>query len=293
MICKKCKTEVSEEVKYCPECGAKLKNKEKNQNSKKSKILIIFLVAIILALILVIVYMHFNNTSKSNEEKTVTENETTDNVKRGIYNKILNEDELYTMAEGDCYLEIRGNTIMIGNNFACLYQTGTFEVKDNKLIGSYTEIIYLDHTKGGEYTTKEIDEKLEFTILEDGLLKDELGYGYTLWDATTKGELYKFYGENYVLEYESIIGGLTVKNKTDNAFDFDLYVTNSTDYSMGNISGTANFISENYAEYEEANCKIIFKINENNISLETEGDFSQYCYGDITFDGTYKITDSF
>lgn len=126
-----------------------------------------------------------NNVTKDNESKPKK-----GTIKNGVYKLEISEDEV-GLADGDVYVEIEDNIIQVSDGFAMLVQTGTYELKGNKIVGTYTEIEYLDHTTG-EMTTKEINDKLEFELLDDGTrLKDIKGYGESLDNVMLKGSIYK------------------------------------------------------------------------------------------------------
>lgn len=133
-----------------------------------------------------------------NVTNNVSETEQESVIKNGIYNMALTDEDI-SLAEGDVYLEIKDNSISIYNNFAQIVQEGTFEIKDNKLIGTYTTIKYLDHQNGGNETEKNINDELDFDILEDGSLKDNLGFGKSIGNNLFEGRTYKLereYKEN-------------------------------------------------------------------------------------------------
>ena len=94
------------------------------------------------------------------------------------------------LSKGDVYLEINGNNITIYNNFAQIVEEGTFEVKDDKLVGTYTKIMYLDHQNGGRTTEKNINDEIDFDILKDGSLRDNNGIGESLGNSLLKGKIY-------------------------------------------------------------------------------------------------------
>ena len=118
-------------------------------------------------------------------------------IKYGQYNKELTEDDI-AFGEGDIYIEIYENNITLVDNFAPIIQKGTFEIKDNKLIGTYTSAEYLNQSTGN-MDTKSINEKFEFEILEDGSLKDNIGFGESFGNNWFKGAKYNLY-----LEYKDV-----------------------------------------------------------------------------------------
>ena len=76
------------------------------------------------------------------------------------------------------------------DGYARITQIGTFEIKNNKLVGKYGKIKYFDQNTNS-MLEKEINEELEFEILEDGILKDNIGFGIMFGETLYKGEVYK------------------------------------------------------------------------------------------------------
>lgn len=162
-------------------------------------------------LILIIIFILVSLTGCGNakdtqndnlSEETIEQNniETVENkspIKYGQYNKELTEDDI-AFGEGDIYIEIYENNITLVDNFAPIIQKGTFEIKDNKLIGTYTSAEYLNQSTGN-MDTKSINEKFEFEILEDGSLKDNIGFGESFGNNWFKGAKYNLY-----LEYKDV-----------------------------------------------------------------------------------------
>lgn len=117
-------------------------------------------------------------------------------IKNGQYNMVLTTDDI-SIGDGDIFLEIKDNNITIYNSFAQIVQEGSFDINDNKLTGIYTKVTYLDQQNGGAEAEKTISDKLEFEILENGNLRDNLGFGQSLNNNLFKGREYK-------LKYEDI-----------------------------------------------------------------------------------------
>ena len=165
---------------------------------KKKVISIILLITISFCLFML------NGCGKSENEQN-TSSEVENNVeqieespiKNGQYNKVLTEEDI-SLSEGDLHLEIYDNYITIVDNFAPITQKGTFEIVDNKLIGTYTTAEYLDQSTG-YMAEKNISEEFEFEILDDGSLKDNKGFGQSFGKNLFKDATYKLY-----LEYKDI-----------------------------------------------------------------------------------------
>lgn len=135
--------------------------------------------------------------SMQQEEQNIIQQEVESPIKNGQYNKVLTEEDI-SLAEGDMRLEIYNNNITIIDDFAPITQNGTFEIVDNKLVGTYTTAEYLDQSTGN-MAEKNISEEFEFEILEDGTLKDNKGFGQSFGKNLFKDATYKLY-----LEYKDI-----------------------------------------------------------------------------------------
>ena len=77
-----------------------------------------------------------------------------------------------------------------------IYTFVTYKIDGGKLVGNYYSMTYIDHSNGGEYTTKEINDKIEIYVLSDGSLRDVTGYGISLDNTMCVGALYKLSEEN-------------------------------------------------------------------------------------------------
>ena len=126
---------------------------------------------------------------KKKAEEEARKKAAREKVKNGIYYMEVGADSV-ALSKGDVYLEINGNNITIYNNFAQIVEEGTFEVKDDKLVGTYTKIMYLDHQNGGRTTEKNINDEIDFDILKDGSLRDNNGIGESLGNSLLKGKIY-------------------------------------------------------------------------------------------------------
>lgn len=116
-------------------------------------------------------------------------------LKNGVYTFVAeNEDE--EMLEESVSIELEDGKITLYDGFAGLVQEGTYKVDGGKLIGNYNSMTYIDHSNGGEYTTKKINDKIEIYILSDGSLRDVIGYGISLNNTMCTGALYKLNEQN-------------------------------------------------------------------------------------------------
>lgn len=116
-------------------------------------------------------------------------------LKDGIYTFVA-ESEDEEMLEESVSIELKDGKIILSDGFAGLVQEGTYKVDGGKLIGNYYSMTYIDHSNGGEYTTKEINDKIEIYILSDGALRDVIGYGISLNNTMCTGALYKLSEQN-------------------------------------------------------------------------------------------------
>ena len=159
----------------------------------------------VLVLILFVTLIVLTGCGKKNEEQVVenTQNNMVENevveespIKNGKYEMVIESVE--ELPDEDIYLEIYDNQLTLVDGFAQITQIGTFKIEDNKLVGTYNEVEYFDQNTA-DMTKKEINDKLEFEILEDGLLKDNIGFGMTFDKTLYQGETYKLsqaYGDS-------------------------------------------------------------------------------------------------
>lgn len=115
--------------------------------------------------------------------------------KEGTY-EFVPEADGEEVLEDSLFVEFKDGKITLTDGFAGLVQEGTYEVNGGKIVGTYTSMTYIDHSKGGEYTTKDINDKIEMYILEDGSLRDFVGYGISLDNNMMKDAKYKLSEEN-------------------------------------------------------------------------------------------------
>ena len=116
-------------------------------------------------------------------------------IKDGIYTFVA-ESEDEEMLEESVSIELKNGKIMLSDAFAGLVQEGTYKIDGGKLVGNYYSMTYIDHSNGGEYTTKEINDKIEIYVLSDGSLRDVTGYGISLDNTMCVGALYNLSEEH-------------------------------------------------------------------------------------------------
>ena len=124
-------------------------------------------------------------------EPVIEEEEIT--IKNGQYNMEVTEEDI-SLVDEDIYIEIRDNQLTLVNGFAAMTQIGTFEIKDNKLVGTYHTIEYFDQSTA-EMTTKSINDTLEFEIVNENTLKDNIGFALSLDKTLYKDKVYRFANE--------------------------------------------------------------------------------------------------
>ena len=168
----------------------------------KRRILYFLLMIILLISLLFVTGCGQKNEEQNQEniQNTVVEEiveEPESPIKNGKYDVIIvYEDE--TLPDENTYLEIYDSEITLVDEFAQITQKGTFEIKDNKLVGTYNEVEYFDHSTG-DYTKKDISDELEFEILDNDTLKDNLGFGKSFDNILNQGYSYKLsqeYGDS-------------------------------------------------------------------------------------------------
>lgn len=159
----------------------------------------------VLVLVLFVTSLVLTGCGQKNEEQIVenTQNDVVENevvkeslIKNGKYQMVIESQE--ELPDEDIYLEIYDNQLTLVDGFAQITQIGTFKIEDNKLVGTYNEVEYFDQNTA-DMTKKEISDELEFEILEDGSLKDNIGFGKIFDKTLYQGETYKLsqeYGDS-------------------------------------------------------------------------------------------------
>ena len=128
----------------------------------------------------------------TNVTETLAEEEET-TIKNGQYNMEVTEEDI-SLVDEDIYIEIRDNQLTLVDGFAAMTQIGTFEIKDNKLVGTYHTIEYFDQSTD-EMTTKSINDALEFEIVNENTLKDNIGFALSLDKTLYKDKIYRLDNE--------------------------------------------------------------------------------------------------
>ena len=128
----------------------------------------------------------------TNVTETLAEEEET-TIKNGQYNMEVTEEDI-SLVDEDIYIEIRDNQLTLVDGFAAMTQIGTFEIKDNKLVGTYHTIEYFDQSTA-EMTTKSINDALEFEIVNENTLKDNIGFALSLDKTLYKDKIYRLDNE--------------------------------------------------------------------------------------------------
>lgn len=153
----------------------------------KRKGLIIAVVAVLFSIMITLTGCDEKSNEKNNVKPVVKEGQTQKNpekdkdeiaLKDGTYEYVA--DEGYEELAGNIYLQISDGSIMLVDAFAGLTLEGTYKLEGNRILGEYTSMTYIDHSKGGEYTTEAINDEIEFVIQKDGTLVDFNGYGKSL-----------------------------------------------------------------------------------------------------------------
>lgn len=132
-----------------------------------------------------------NTTDENNKSNSQDNNKV---VKDGLYNMALESGDI-ELSEGDICLELSGDLITIGDGFSGYAEQGTFEIKDNKIVGTYTKVTYIDHQNDGKMTEEDIQEEFDFDILEDGSLRDNNGFGSKFGHKNFSGRIYRLVEE--------------------------------------------------------------------------------------------------
>ena len=133
-----------------------------------------------------IVEKHVENTENNIRNEIIEEQNL---VKNGRYDIIV-EEQNEELPDEDIYLEIYDGELKLVDGYARITQIGAFEEEGNKIVGTYNEIEYFDQNTNS-MSKKEINDELEFEILEEGILKDNKGFGKIFETTLYQGETYK------------------------------------------------------------------------------------------------------
>lgn len=136
-----------------------------------------------------------NANNVKQEQKNPGKEQEKDKFKEGVYD-FVPEEEGEEVLKDSVSVEFRNGKITLSDGFAGLVQEGTYKVDGAKIVGTYNSMTYIDHSNGGEYTTKDIKDEFEFYILEDESIRDFVGYGVSLDNVMLKDALYKLRTDN-------------------------------------------------------------------------------------------------
>lgn len=155
----------------------------------KNKLLIIIIVVCLCAGVLCILIgcVKKENTNTDIPQVPEISEKIIENIE-GSYVVQTSED---SEIEEQASIELDNGKITVYDDFAMVSESGEYQIEGNKITGVYSTIAYLNHEKGGETTEETIEEKFEYEILEDGSLKDLLGYGSYLDKNFHKDDVYK------------------------------------------------------------------------------------------------------
>lgn len=171
-------------------------------NLVNKKLKSIYIVVTLITMMLILTGCR-NNTQEENRiiegnqveniQNNIAENEVIEEEKSSIKNgkyKMVVQNQSEEVPEEVIYVDIYNGELKLIDVYARITQAGTYEIEGNKLIGKYNEITYFDQNTNS-MLEKEISNELEFEILEDGTLKDNIGFGIIFGEPLYKGEVYK------------------------------------------------------------------------------------------------------
>lgn len=165
----------------------------------KRKGLIIAVFAVLFSILITLTGCDEKSKEKNNEKPVISEQQGQKNpekepkeitLKNGTYEYVADEENEGLM-DGDVYVQIADGSITLVDGFAGLSLEGNYKLEGNRILGTYTSMTYINHAKGGEYTTEAINDEIEFVIQKDGTLVDFKGYGAALDNIMMKDALYK------------------------------------------------------------------------------------------------------
>ena len=128
-----------------------------------------------------------NNNIPNNE----VEEEEKATLKNGKY-KMVVQNQNEEIPEEVIYVDIYNGELKLIDVYARITQAGNYEIVGNKLIGQYNEITYFDQNTDN-MTSKEINDKIEFEIINEETIKDNKGFGKMFNNILYQGETYKLF----------------------------------------------------------------------------------------------------
>ncbi len=155
----------------------------------KKKILWIVIISLVVVVVGISLIVFLISQGKSQENLgQESENTETLEIKEGKYLIEANSEDIQMGIESEATVELNDGVIEVSDD--SIYQIGEYQIEGDRIKGFYTEISYLDHSRGGATTKKAIQEKFEYEILEDGSIRDLTGYGSYLDKNFHKGDVY-------------------------------------------------------------------------------------------------------
>ena len=165
-----------------------------------------FYIVVILIIMMTILTGCENVTQK--KSKTIEENKVENIQNNNIPNNEVEEEEKATLKNGKykmvvqnqneeipeevIYVDIYNGELKLIDVYARITQAGNYEIVGNKLIGQYNEITYFDQNTDN-MTSKEINDKIEFEIINEETIKDNKGFGKMFNNILYQGETYKLF----------------------------------------------------------------------------------------------------
>lgn len=163
-------------------------------------------IVVILIIMMTILTGCENGTQE--ESKTIEENKVENIQNNNIPNNEVEEEEKATLKNGKykmvvqnqneeipeevIYVDIYNGELKLIDVYARITQAGNYEIVGNKLIGQYNEITYFDQNTDN-MTSKEINDEIEFEIINEETIKDNKGFGKIFNNILYQGETYKLF----------------------------------------------------------------------------------------------------
>lgn len=131
------------------------------------------------------------NVQNNNIPNNEVEEEEKATLKNGKY-KMVVQNQNEEIPEEVIYVDIYNGELKLIDVYARITQAGNYEIVGNKLIGQYNEITYFDQNTDN-MTSKEINDKIEFEIINEETIKDNKGFGKMFNNILYQGETYKLF----------------------------------------------------------------------------------------------------